>query len=42
MTIDEGKLHEFLDRFVGDLGAAVHTANVVIGDKLADVYEARR
>jgi Rv2258c-like winged HTH domain len=34
MTIDEGKLHEFLGRFVGDLGATVHAANVVIGDKL--------
>jgi hypothetical protein len=29
MTIHEGKLHEFLDRFVGDLGATVHAANVV-------------
>jgi len=34
MTIDEGRLHQFLGRFVGDLGATVHAANVVIGDKL--------
>jgi SAM-dependent methyltransferase len=39
MTIDEGKLHEFLGRFVGDLGATVHAAGVVIGDKLG-LYKA--
>ena len=39
MTIDEGRLHEFLGRFVGDLGATVHAANVVIGDKLG-LYKA--
>ena len=33
-TIDEGKLDEFLGRFVGDLGAALSSALVVIGDKL--------
>ena len=32
--IDEGKLDEFLGRFVGDLGAALSSALVVIGDKL--------
>src|SRR5437667_7732103 len=39
MSIDEGRLHEFLLRFVGDLGATVHAANVVIGDKLG-LYQA--
>jgi SAM-dependent methyltransferase len=34
MAIDQDKLDEFLHRFVGDLGATVHAANVVIGDKL--------
>ena len=34
MAVDEAKLNEFLHRFVGDLGATVHAANVVIGDKL--------
>jgi ubiquinone/menaquinone biosynthesis C-methylase UbiE len=34
MAINEDKLHEFLMRFVGDLGATVAAANVVIGHKL--------
>ncbi|HJU03238.1 MAG TPA: class I SAM-dependent methyltransferase [Actinomycetes bacterium] len=34
MAVDEARLHEFLGRFVGDLGATVHAANVVLGDKL--------
>ncbi|MBV9364730.1 MAG: class I SAM-dependent methyltransferase [Solirubrobacterales bacterium] len=33
-TIDQTKLDEFLGRFVGDLGAALSAALVVIGDKL--------
>ncbi len=33
-TIDEAKLDEFMGRFVGDLGAALSAALVVIGDKL--------
>jgi SAM-dependent methyltransferase len=33
-TIDEGKLNEFMGRFVGDLGAALSAALVVIGDRL--------
>jgi SAM-dependent methyltransferase len=33
-SIDEAKLNEFLGRFVGDLGAALSAALVVIGDKL--------
>jgi SAM-dependent methyltransferase len=39
MSIDNDQLHEFLGRFVGDLGATVHAANVVIGDKLG-LYKA--
>ena len=33
-TIDEAKLGEFMGRFVGDLGAAMSAALVVIGDRL--------
>jgi len=33
-TIDEAKLNEFMGRFVGDLGAAMSAALVVIGDRL--------
>ena len=33
-TIDEAKLGEFMSRFVGDLGAAMSAALVVIGDRL--------
>ena len=33
-TIDEDKLNEFMGRFVGDLGATVSSALVVIGDRL--------
>ena len=32
--IDEGKLNEFMGRFVGDLGATLSAALVVIGDRL--------
>ncbi len=38
-TIDEGKLNEFMGRFVGDLGATVSAALVVLGDKLG-LYKA--
>jgi ubiquinone/menaquinone biosynthesis C-methylase UbiE len=34
MAINEDKLHEFLMGFVGDLGATVGAANVVIGHRL--------
>jgi SAM-dependent methyltransferase len=34
LTIDEAKLEEFMGRFVGDLGAALSAALVVIGDRL--------
>ncbi|MBV9604388.1 MAG: class I SAM-dependent methyltransferase [Solirubrobacterales bacterium] len=33
-TVDQGRLDEFLGRFVGDLGAAMSAALVVIGDRL--------
>ena len=33
-AVDQGKLEEFMGRFVGDLGAALSAALVVIGDKL--------
>jgi SAM-dependent methyltransferase len=33
-TIDEAVLNEFMGRFVGDLGAAISSALVVIGDRL--------
>jgi len=33
-TTDEAKLNEFMGRFVGDLGAALSAALVVIGDRL--------
>ena len=34
MAIDTEKLNSFLGRFVGDLGASVHSGMVVIGEKL--------
>ena len=39
MAIDMDKLNAFIGRFVGDLGAAVHTGMVVIGEKLG-LYKA--
>jgi SAM-dependent methyltransferase len=39
MAIDQDKLNAFLGRFVGDLGAAVHTGMAVIGEKLG-LYKA--
>jgi ubiquinone/menaquinone biosynthesis C-methylase UbiE len=34
MAIDEAKLTDFLNRFVGDLGATMAAGNVVVGDRL--------
>jgi ubiquinone/menaquinone biosynthesis C-methylase UbiE len=34
MAIDEARLTEFLNRFVGDLGATMAAGNVVVGDRL--------
>src|SRR5438046_10425330 len=39
MVIDEGKLREFVGKAVGDMGAAMGAALVVIGDKLG-LYKA--
>jgi 2-polyprenyl-3-methyl-5-hydroxy-6-metoxy-1,4-benzoquinol methylase len=39
MGIDTDKLNSFLGRFVGDLGASVHSGMVVIGEKLG-LYKA--
>ena len=39
MAINEGKLNEFLGKAVGDFGATMHAALVVIGDKLG-LYKA--
>lgn len=38
-TIDEARLDEFVGRFAGDLGAVLHAATVLIGDKLG-LYKA--
>ncbi|PXY20775.1 class I SAM-dependent methyltransferase [Prauserella muralis] len=34
MSIDQAKLDEFVGRFAGDLGAVLHAATVLVGDKL--------
>ena len=34
MAINETKLNDFMGRFVGDLGAVMHAATVVVGDQL--------
>jgi hypothetical protein len=34
MALDMDKLNVFVGQFVGDLGAAVHSGMVVIGEKL--------
>ncbi|MDQ4116865.1 MAG: methyltransferase domain-containing protein [Actinomycetota bacterium] len=34
MTIDHDELDEFMHRFAGDLGAVMHAATVLVGDKL--------
>jgi SAM-dependent methyltransferase len=39
MALDESKLNEFMGRFVHDLGAVMHAATVVVGDKLG-LYKA--
>lgn len=32
--IDESKLHAFMGRAVGDMGAAMHAVLIVLGDRL--------
>ena len=39
MSIDQAKLEAFMGRFVGDLGAVMHAATVVVGDQLG-LYKA--
>ena len=39
MTIDPQKLDAFVGRFLQDLGAVVHAATVLLGDKLG-LYKA--
>src|ERR1700731_2429866 len=39
MALDMDKLNTFVGQFVGDLGAAVHSGMVVIGEKLG-LYKA--
>ena len=34
MAINETKLNDFMARFVGDLGAVMHAATIVVGDQL--------
>lgn len=34
MTVDDQRLHEFLGRFVGDLGATMAAGNIVVGHRL--------
>jgi len=34
MAIEESKLNDFMGRFVGDLGAVLHAATIVVGDQL--------
>jgi hypothetical protein len=38
-AVDEAKLNEFVGKFAGDLGAVLHAATVLIGDKLG-LYKA--
>ena len=33
LAIDETKLNDFMGRFVGDLGAVMHAATIVVGDQ---------
>jgi len=39
MAVNVAKMKVFVGKFVGDLGAAVHSGRVVIGEKLG-LYEA--
>jgi 2-polyprenyl-3-methyl-5-hydroxy-6-metoxy-1,4-benzoquinol methylase len=34
MALNEAKLNDFMGRFVGDLGAVLHAATIVVGDQL--------
>jgi hypothetical protein len=39
MPVDEGKLQKFMEKMVGDMGAAMGAALVLVGDKLG-LYKA--
>jgi len=39
MALDEAKLNAFMGRFVGDFGAVMHAATIVVGDQLG-LYKA--
>jgi len=39
MAIDENKLHEFMGKAVGDIGAAMHSILIALGDRLG-LYKA--
>jgi len=39
MAIDEGKLNDFMGKFVADIGAVMHAATIVVGDQLG-LYKA--
>jgi 2-polyprenyl-3-methyl-5-hydroxy-6-metoxy-1,4-benzoquinol methylase len=41
MAVNEDKLNEFMGKFVGDLGAVMHAATIVVGDALG-IYKALR
>ena len=41
MALDMDKLNVFVGQFVGDLGAAVHSGMVVIGEKAGAVQSSR-
>ena len=42
MAVNMAKLKVFVGKFVGDLGAAVHSGRVVIGEKLVVQGSRRR
>ncbi|WP_427312956.1 class I SAM-dependent methyltransferase [Cupriavidus sp. H39] len=39
MSVDEARLNAFMEKFVGDIGAVMHAATVVVGDELG-LYKA--
>ncbi|WP_373378605.1 methyltransferase domain-containing protein [Cupriavidus nantongensis] len=39
MSVDEARLNAFMEKFIGDIGAVMHAATVVVGDELG-LYKA--
>ena len=37
LNIDEAKLNEFMGKALGDMGAAINTSLVLIGDRLVSI-----